>query len=100
VLLDQDRSCQAQQRGGLGNTPTTSVRRLISLLIRSSGFVDQIWRQSRLGKLANARRSSRASSSMTATFGCDLSSILVTSSNWLRMCSRSGWAKTVQQTRV
>ena len=31
--------------GSLGKMPTTSVRRLISLLSRSSGLVDQILRQ-------------------------------------------------------
>ena len=33
----------------LGNTPTTSVRRLISRWSRSSGFVDQILRQCSIG---------------------------------------------------
>jgi hypothetical protein len=34
--------------------PTTSVRRRISLLSRSCGFVDQIWRQCSFGKPAKA----------------------------------------------
>ena len=58
----------------MGKTPTTSVRRLISLFTRSSGFVDQICRQCRCGNPAKASRSGRASSSIAATFGWDLAS--------------------------
>jgi len=35
VLFHQDYSGEAEQAAGLGNTPNTSVRRLISLLTRS-----------------------------------------------------------------
>jgi hypothetical protein len=45
VLLDQTDPARRSRAAGLGNTPTTSVRRLISLITRSSGFVDQICRQ-------------------------------------------------------
>ena len=40
----------------MGKTPTTSVRRLTSLLSRSSGLVDQIFFQWLTGKPVNARR--------------------------------------------
>ena len=40
--------------------------------------------------------SSLASSSMSATFGCDLVSIRTTSWNWARTCSVSGCAKIVR----
>ena len=40
--------------------PTTSVRRRISLLSRSWGLFDQIWRQICLGNAVNASRSARA----------------------------------------
>ena len=43
---------------GLGKTPTTSVRRLTSLLSRSSGLVDQIFFQCATGKAVKASRSS------------------------------------------
>ena len=43
----------------LGKMPTTLVRRLISPLTRSSGFVDQILRQCASGNAQNARTSSR-----------------------------------------
>ena len=43
---------------GLGKTPTTSVRRLISLFSRSSGLVDQIFFQWPSGKPAKAVMSS------------------------------------------
>jgi hypothetical protein len=39
---------------GLGKTPTTSVRRLISLFSRSSGAVDQIFSQCATGKAVRA----------------------------------------------
>lgn len=42
VLLDQDVPAGRRRAAGLGKVPTVSVRRLISLLTRSSGFVDQI----------------------------------------------------------
>jgi hypothetical protein len=39
VLLNEQRPGQAQQRGVVGKIPTTSVRRPISRLTRSSGLV-------------------------------------------------------------
>lgn len=42
VLLDQDVASEPEQGSWFGSTPTSSVRRLISLLRRSNGFVDQI----------------------------------------------------------
>lgn len=48
----------------LAKLPTALVRRLISPLTRSRGFVDQIVRQWACGNAVKARRSSPASSSM------------------------------------
>jgi|tagenome__1003787_1003787.scaffolds.fasta_scaffold20872172_2 hypothetical protein len=45
VCLAQDGAGQAQEYSGLGKTPTTSLRRLISLFSRSSRLVDQIFCQ-------------------------------------------------------
>ena len=52
-----------------GKMPTTSVRRRISLLSRSWGLLDQIWRQICLGKAVNASSSARAASRCSATLG-------------------------------
>ena len=46
----------------LGKIPTTRERRLISLLTRSRGLVDQIFRQWAWGKAVKARTSAWASS--------------------------------------
>ena len=43
---------------GLGMSPTTSSRRLFSMLTLSLGFVDQIWRQCLVGNSVNRIRSS------------------------------------------
>ena len=50
VLLGQQRPDQPDGRRRLGKMPTTFVRRLTSLLSRSSGLVLQIWRQCSRGK--------------------------------------------------
>jgi hypothetical protein len=50
VLLCQHGSDEAVMAARLGKMPTTSVRRRISLLRRSSGLLDQIWRQWVSGK--------------------------------------------------
>jgi hypothetical protein len=69
VGFDEDRAGQPQQRGQFMKTPTTSVQRLISLLSRSSGLVDQIFFQCGTGKSANAVMSAAASRSMDSTLG-------------------------------
>jgi hypothetical protein len=61
VGFDEHRARQAQQRSGVGKTPTTSVQRLTSLFNRSSGLVDQIFFQCGTGKSAKAVMSSEAS---------------------------------------
>ena len=58
--------------GRLGKMPTTSVRRLISLLRRSRGLLDQIFFQWATGKLEKARISGPASSSREAPEGTGL----------------------------
>src|SRR5512132_1934534 len=53
----------------LGKMPTTSVRRPISRLTRSSGLVERSFGRWSSGKALKASRSSSASSSRAATFG-------------------------------
>ena len=67
VLFGQDCADEADQGVAVGKMPTTSVRR-ISLLSRSWGLFDQIWRQIALGRRWNASRSARAASKWSATF--------------------------------
>jgi len=57
VTLGEDRADQADDGGAVGEMPTTSVRRRISLFSRSCGLFDQICRQSSRGKPVNASRS-------------------------------------------
>ena len=64
----------------LGKIPTTRERRLISLLTRSSGLVDQILRQCARGKPVNARTSALASSISGPILGNDVASWSRTSS--------------------
>ena len=52
-----------------GKMPTTRERRLISLLRRSRGLVDQILRQCYLGNAANAKTSALAASITGPTLG-------------------------------
>src|SRR5881397_708651 len=79
-----------------GKMPTTSLRRRISLLSRSSELFDQSCRQCSFGKLVKASRSAAASSSSVAASGKRVSS-------WstIRRCcsctvSASGCAKIVR----
>ena len=79
VLLDENGSGKAQERGGVGEH-ADDVGAAFDLLVHPhNGFVDQICRQCLCGNDANARRSCWASSSMTATFGWERPSIVVTS---------------------
>ena len=71
VLLDQHVPGEAEQRGGVRERADDVVARLISLLTRSRGLVDQMCRRRGYGNSANASRSFRAVSSMPAIFGCD-----------------------------
>jgi hypothetical protein len=68
----------------LGKMPTTFVRRLISLLSRSSGLVLQILRQCSYGKCRNASTSSRAASITGTAVVNFLRSITVTRCQWAR----------------
>ena len=61
--------------GRLGKTPTTSVRRLISLVRRSCGLFDQTWIQWATGKQVKARISGPTSASGSAAWGKRSSSI-------------------------
>ena len=53
MSLDEDRASQPEQGLGVGEHPTTSVRRFTSLFSHSSGLVDQIFFQCATGKLMN-----------------------------------------------
>src|SRR5436305_8482900 len=76
-----------------GKIPTTSVRRRISLLRRSCGLLDQIWRQISWGNTENASRSSRASSRCVAASGKRASIASTTRPYWSRTAAASGWSK-------
>src|SRR3954451_10682510 len=82
----------------LGKIPTTRERRLISLLIRSSGLFDQILTQWARGNAANARTSALASSIRGATLGKDRASWSRTSSQAAETAAAFGWAKIVRNT--
>ena len=80
--LDQDRPGQPQQGLGVGEDPTTSVRRLISLLSRSKGLVDQTFLQWLGGNEVKASRSGAASRSMRSSLGNCRPSIPAMTSSW------------------
>jgi len=77
-------------------TPTAAERRLISLLSRSSGLVDQIFFQCGTGKSAKAVMSAAASCSMDSTLGSWRPSVPAMVSSCPHTCSASGWAKMVR----
>lgn len=60
--VGQDGPDEADDGGLVREDPTTRERRLISLLSRSRGLVDQILRQCSRGNAAKARTSALASS--------------------------------------
>ena len=79
---------------GLGKTPTTSVRRLISRLTRSSGLVDQIFLQCATREVGERGMSSRG----VAQHGFDLGELAGRACRRSRPTGRapsaaSGWAK-------
>ena len=82
----------------LGKIPTTRLRRLISLLIRSSGFVDQIFTQCERGKLVNANTSALPASIRVVIFGKFFANWSRTWSQVAETVSGSGWAKMVRNT--
>src|SRR3954453_21258634 len=82
----------------LGKMPTTRALRLISLLTRSSGLVDQVFDQWARGNAVNARTSAFASSISGPIFGKDLVSWSRTSSQVAATVVASGWAKMVRNT--
>lgn len=60
---DPDRTAPARRSrvAGLGNMPTTSMRWLIALSMRSRGLVDQVFFECATGKSANAETSASRS---------------------------------------
>src|SRR3954453_5033626 len=82
----------------LGKMPTTRALRLISLLTRSSGLVDQVFDQCARGNAVNARTSAFASSISGPILGKDLVSWSRTSSQVAATVVASGWAKMVRNT--
>ena len=75
--------------------PTTRDRRLISLLMRSRGLVDQIVCQWAVGNAAKARTSARAGSTSGPALGKLAASWSRTWSQAVFTASASGCAKTV-----
>src|SRR5690606_14618529 len=80
---------------GLGKISTTSARRLISLLSRSMGLLDQIFCQWVWGKAVKASTSVLASSIIAATFGKLPERVSATWSHWAATSAGSVWAKIV-----
>src|SRR5919199_1388671 len=76
--------------------PTTSVRRLISLLSRSNGLFDQICRQCSGGNARYASTSASASSSKAARRGKRLRKLSATRRHCSRAAAASGWTNTVR----
>src|SRR3954451_22525181 len=81
--------------GSLGKMPTTSARRLISRLSRSSGFVEAIWAQCSRGKLMYTSTSSREPSIRSARVGKRSRKASATAAHCSRAASAVFWAKIV-----
>src|SRR5690349_5352804 len=82
----------------LGKMPTTSVRRLTSLLRRSCGLLLQICRQCSCGKLAKASTSGPASASRSAAWPKRSWSCSTTRPCWAQTAPASTWSK-MERTR-
>ena len=78
------------------HTPTTSVRRRISLFRRSCGLFGQICRQTSRGKAVNASRSDRAAFKWSAALGNLASRASIRCVIWAWTASVSGCSKTVR----
>jgi hypothetical protein len=93
VLFEQQGADQAGDGVLVGEDATTSVRRLISPLRRSSGLMEWIFGRWSFGKVVNASTSASASSISAASLG----SLGRSGSATLRHCavaaSASSWAK-------
>src|SRR3954468_18530825 len=81
--------------GSFGKMPTTSARRLISRLSRSSGFVEAIWAQCSRGKLMYTSTSSREASMSSASLGKRSRSVSATCRHWAWAASAASCAKIV-----
>src|SRR5690606_14910421 len=79
-----------------GKIPTTSVRRPISRINRSNGFVECNCRQCSWGKAMYARMSSSASFSIWAALGKRCAKLCTTLASCPWADVLSGWAKTVR----
>ena len=77
-----DGSYEADSRGRVGEDPTTRERRLISLLMRSSGFVDQILSQCARGNPVKASTSVLVVSISGPVLG-------KLAASWSRTCSQA-----------
>src|SRR3954452_2160254 len=82
----------------LGKIPTTRARRLISLLTRASGLVEQIFDQCARGNAVNATTSALAWCITGPILGNDWGSWSRTSSQVAATVVASGWAKMVRNT--
>src|SRR3954467_2070022 len=81
--------------GSFGKMPTTSERRLISRLSRSSGFVEAIWTQCSRGKAMYTSTSSREPSIRSASLGKRSRKASATEAHCARAASAVSWAKIV-----
>src|SRR5690606_26188959 len=79
-----------------GKIPTTSVRRPISRINRSNGFVECNCRQCSWGKAMYGRMSSSASFSIWAALGKRCAKLCTTLASCPWAAVLSGWAKTVR----
>src|SRR5215218_2824309 len=84
--------------GSLGKMPTTRARRLISLLTRSSGYVDQVLAQWLRRNAVKASTSAFASSISGPILGKLAASWSRTVSQVAETASAVGWAKMVRNT--
>src|SRR5215204_3818468 len=81
--------------GSFGKMPTTSARRLISRLSRSSGLVEAIWAQCSRGKAMYTSTSSREASIRSASVGKRSRKVSATCRHCAWAASAVSWAKIV-----
>lgn len=96
MLVGEYGADEAKGDRSLGKMPTTLVRRLISLLSRSSGLLDQTFLQWSNGNGVNARTSPLAERMEAAAFGSRASSWSATSSQRESTSAGVSWANTVR----
>ena len=92
VLLCQHGADEPDDAGAVGEDPD-HVGAPADLAVEAQlGLLDQIWRQTSLGKAVKARMSARSSSRRSATVGRFSASASTTRSNWACTVSALGWS--------